>query len=291
MKPISYAKRVAGKLIHRLSPTLDHELRRRFSKTCWDNWPQRTKTVLACPENALIPRVPQAGQIDGEFQIMHNGIKVLVGSYYGEGPIELLRQNRGVHEPQEEYIFQEVLKYIPERGVILELGAYWAFYSMWFCREVKNAQAFLVEPESGNLVFGKRNFEANRLSGKFTRALVGAAPSQNTSEVEVISVDHLMAEQKLEAIHLLHSDIQGHELEMLEGSKEALRKKRISYLFISTHSETLHSDCEKFLASFGYLSLASVSPKESYSMDGILVARNADFSEPGPFTISKRVVR
>ena len=63
---------------------------------------------------------------------MHNGVLVQRGSYYGETATVLLELNRGVHEPQEERIFQEVLPYIPAGGSILELGAYWGFHSIWF---------------------------------------------------------------------------------------------------------------------------------------------------------------
>ena len=39
---------------------------------------------------------------------MHNGLKIHLGSYYGpEGATQLII-NKGVHEPQEEYVFQEV---------------------------------------------------------------------------------------------------------------------------------------------------------------------------------------
>jgi hypothetical protein len=31
-----------------------------------------------------------------------------------------------VHEPLEEYVFQEVLRTMPEAPMMLELGAYWA---------------------------------------------------------------------------------------------------------------------------------------------------------------------
>jgi hypothetical protein len=38
--------------------------------------------------------------------------------------------NRGVHEPLEEFVFQEVLKRLPEACAMIELGAYWGHYSM-----------------------------------------------------------------------------------------------------------------------------------------------------------------
>ena len=64
---------------------------------------------------------------------MHNGNIVPLdgaGAYYGQF-IQLLVLNRGVHEPFEEYAFQELLKNLPKTPLMIELGAYWGHYSMW----------------------------------------------------------------------------------------------------------------------------------------------------------------
>ena len=260
-----------GRVLRRLSPDLEHELRKYFSKSCWENWPYRSKLVGACPDNDHIPRSPNAGQIVEDFQIMHNGLKILVGSYYGKGLSDLLGKNRGVHEPQEERVFQEVLKQIPPGSVMIELGAYWAFYSMWFCQQVPRARAFMVEPEAANLIFGQKNFAANSLQGHFTRALVSRHSGQTPDGTRIICVDDLAAEQGLEQIAILHSDIQSFELDMLHGAEKTL--PRIAYVFISTHTEELHHACEEFLRERQFLTLASISPRDSYSSDGILVCR------------------
>jgi hypothetical protein len=77
---------------------------------------------------------------------MHNGIKVYTDSHYGDFNVKIIEKLKGVHEPQEEKVFYEVLKSINEGGKMLELGAFWAYYSLLFNKEVKNAQIFLVEP-------------------------------------------------------------------------------------------------------------------------------------------------
>src|SRR6185369_1534869 len=68
-------------------------------------WENRINVVLQSPDNEGFERVSDAGKIQGDVQIMHNGIKVHVGSYYGDGNTSLLYRNRGVHEPQEEKAF------------------------------------------------------------------------------------------------------------------------------------------------------------------------------------------
>ena len=90
----------------------------KYTQSNWfflDNWltpreyrqqcNKRILDALYCPDNAHIPRVPHAGRIENGCQIMHNGLKVSPGSYYGYFYRRMLLRNRGVHEPQEERVF------------------------------------------------------------------------------------------------------------------------------------------------------------------------------------------
>src|SRR4051812_48708405 len=110
-------------------------------------WYRRVQDVLNCHDNNFIIRVHNAGTFDGSFQIMHNGLKVKTGGYYGKGITKMLAKNQGVHEPQEERVFQEVLKRLPSQSTMVELGSYWAFYSMWFLKENIKGQTYLYEPD------------------------------------------------------------------------------------------------------------------------------------------------
>jgi len=76
----------------------------------------RVEMTAACRDSAAIPKVPDAGGIiveDGQrVQIMHNGVKVVAGGYYGDWTEEIIRRLRGHHEPQEELVFHELLRHI-----------------------------------------------------------------------------------------------------------------------------------------------------------------------------------
>src|SRR5215470_628978 len=101
----------------------------------------RFREVISDPLNLLIERVPQAGIIERNEVYLHNGNRVPVsgaGVYYGPFS-QLLVINRGVHEPLEEYVFQEVLKNLPASPLMIELGSYWAHYSMWLKKKRSNA--------------------------------------------------------------------------------------------------------------------------------------------------------
>src|SRR5688572_22798103 len=110
-------------------------------------WKNRITLVKQSPDNAKVHHATNAGQIFNDHQLMHNGLKITLGSYYDYGNTILLQENKGVHEPQEEYIFQEVIKFIPPGGCMFELGSYWAFYSMWFASEIQHARCIMIEPD------------------------------------------------------------------------------------------------------------------------------------------------
>jgi hypothetical protein len=255
------------------------------------SWRVRIADVLACPDNVDIPRVADAGRkVNGDI-IMHNGLRVAYGTYgvYDtQETMRVLEVNRGVHEPQEEKIFQQVLSLMPLDAVMLELGAFWGFYSLWFASVVKNGRCFLVEPVWSNLNAGRLNFALNGLRGIFINGFVGARHRRQPFQPPVLAVDWLMREHSLEKIHLLHSDIQGFEREMLDGAQRAVIEERIDWMFISTHAEKLHQDCREWLVARGWAVVADASLAESYSVDGLLVAHRPGLYAPPLQSIARK---
>jgi Methyltransferase FkbM domain len=208
---------------------------------------ERFREIVSDPVNLLISRVPQAGYVDGAGHvILHNGNRVpRTGpmAYY-EDFSDILVINRGVHEPLEEYCFQQVLaKLGGETPVMLELGCYWAHYSMWFKRAHASGRCFMVEPDKHGIKCGQNNFAINGLEGEFIPEFVGRGH---------FTVDGFMATRQLEHLTILHCDIQGNEEQMLEGAEQALTKRSIDYLFISTHAEDLHTRIQAKLREQGY---------------------------------------
>jgi len=220
-------------------------------------------------------------------QLLHNGLRIHVGSYYGPEIAQLLSQNKGVHEPQEELVFGAILNSISSQAVMIELGAYWGFYSMWFASSIKESKNYLIEPDPFNLAQGKRNFKLNKLTGDFKQAFVGIK-SDEKSEIPTVSVFDFASEKKLDFIDVLHSDIQGYEVEMLLGCEGYLKEGKIGYFFISTHSNALHEQCIKILEDNNYLIISACNLDESYSEDGLIVAKKPSFLGPDQITISLR---
>src|SRR4051812_19216400 len=92
----------------------DWQFHRRFRKyKLTPYWAQRIATVKASADNQRLGHVPDAGKVFTDHQLMGNGLKITLGSYYDYGNTHLLIENGGVHEPQEEYAFEKIISVIP----------------------------------------------------------------------------------------------------------------------------------------------------------------------------------
>jgi hypothetical protein len=228
--------------------------------------PGRFREIISDPLNVLIERVPHAGLLDENEVILHNGNRVAVAgsrSYYAEFS-QILILNRGVHEPLEEFVFQEVLRRLPGAPIMIELGAYWGHYSMWLKKVRPMASVILVEPEAKNLRVGRHNFSRNGYSGEFIEAFVGPGQFEVDAFLEARNISHL---------DILHVDIQGHEIKMLDGARRTLERAAIDYMFISTHNQRLHTGVIEKLKAHNYrVESDNDFDDETTSFDGFVFA-------------------
>jgi hypothetical protein len=237
-----------------------------IAKATANDFPGRFREVIADPLNLLIPRVPQAGTVRDGLVCLHNGLLVPCegdAAYYGHFS-ELLIFNRGVHEPLEEFVFQTMLPTLPAAPRMLELGAYWGHYSMWLQHCRPDAELHLVEPDAKHLAVGQLNLARNGMSGKFTQAFVGRAG---------FLVDEYLHSNGIGSLDVLHADIQGNELEMLEGAHGVLQRGGVARVFISTHTQDLHLQVIDQLAALGYrIEVSADYSAETTSYDGLVFA-------------------
>jgi len=151
---------------------------------------------------------------------------------------------------------------------MIELGAYWGHYSMWLKRVKPRSTVILVEPDPVNLAAGVTNFKNNGLIGEFIRSAVGRGH---------LHVDAFLAERHLDRLDVLHVDIQGQELEMLEGCGGTLAERRADYLFISTHSQAIHERVLREMSEFGYrVEVSSDFDNDTTSHDGLVFASSPE---------------
>jgi len=226
----------------------------------------RFREIASDPLNMLIPRDPRAGSVESGMVILHNGHRVpLEGeeSYYRDFS-RILVVNRGVHEPLEEFCFHLLLRDLPADPSMLELGAYWGHYSMWMAQARPNARLHLVEPSPENLIAGQANFKRNGYRAEFFRSFVGK---------DEFHVDRHLHDHGFERLTLLHADIQGFELEMIEGAQQSLSRGCIDYIFVSTHSQALHVGVWSSLQESGYrIEASSDFEHHTTAHDGFILA-------------------
>ena len=161
-----------------------------------NSWKQRIALAIESPDNQFIQRVQNAGVIIKGKQIMHNGLMINLGSYYGSEIAKLLLENRGVHEPQEERVFQEIIPTIAPGSKMLELGSFWAFYSLWFKSKIPHSTCYMIEPDKFNIESGKANFKLNGYQGNFFNYFISDKSSlKNHKQTPTICVDDFRAEQ------------------------------------------------------------------------------------------------
>lgn len=256
---------------------------------------ERIKLTSSCKDTEAIPKVSNAGAIKkingSKVQVMHNGIKILAGSYYGDLITPIIKSLRGHHEPQEEKVFYYLLKRIgKENPTMIELGSHWAYYSLWFKKVFPKSFNLCCEPDPYNLEMGKTNAKINNYEDIiFLQCLAG---SENNKEaifnldsnpkeqitLPVRSVDNLCKEYKIKYLDILHFDVQGHELDTLHGALSIIKSHKIRFVVISTHhylfshDPLTHQKCEKFILEHGGHIIASHNVRQSFSGDGLIVA-------------------
>lgn len=271
----------------------------------------RILMTISCRDCDSIPKVDRAGSIavaDGAtFQIMHNGLKVVAGGYYGDWMAHIIRSLDGHHEPQEELIFDHLLKRARHNSLMIELGSFWSYYTMWYLAVVPGSVGICVEPDEANLLVGRRNMELNGLEGQvsFVKACVGGNACdvvhigetvRTAAKLPCLDMNAVWQLAQQQFIELLHIDTQGAEFEFLKSMDPATVGKQLRFLVVSTHHSSIsgsaatHQDCLAVVRSLGGQILVEHSVQESFSGDGLIVASflKTDSEYPVP-TISRNL--
>jgi len=250
---------------------------------------QHASAVRMSPDFHRIPKHPDTGKLIRRRLVMHNGLRVLPTAYYGYQFLARARLCDTVDEPQEERLFFDVLRQLPANSVMLELGSFWAFYSLWFHAVIPGAMNYMIEPELRNLSYGRTNFEINGFTDRtdFNHAFIDSH-SGTLNGVRLVCVDDFCVDKGIEHMAVLHADIQGFEHAMLEGARRMLNEKRVDYIFISTHSNDLHRQCLETLRHFGYQIVADANLDEAYQADGVILACRPELPPQPIAPLSKR---
>ena len=260
---------------------------------------QRVSMTTSCRDCDEIPKVELAGQTlsknDMLWQVMCSGLEVKYGGYYGEWMAEIIRELQGHHEPQEELVFHGVLQRLSPGSIMIELGRFWGYYSLWFVHSISRARAVLSEPDPAHLKLAKTNFAHNGLTecATFTQACAGfdrqySVHLESKGEIQSVqgkSVATLMRENDLEYLDILHMDVQGVESDVLQTIHDDSLVDKVRFIFVSTHHHLIsgdpltHERCLHQLLSLGAHIVCEHTVEESFSGDGLIVASLSDLDE------------
>lgn len=252
----------------------------------------RVAVGASCRDADPIPKVSDAGAVYEDatgrrIQVMHNGLRVVCDGYYGSWMTNLIQQCRGHHEPQEERVFHEVVKRLPSQARMIELGGFWAYYSLWFLNDSPHRQAIVLEPDPKHMAVGQANAALNGLTPKFLAGFAGPELAANvpfqseasgTLRLDCYSVSHLMEAEGWDYLDLLHCDIQGQEVAVLESCQPLFSMGKIGWIFVSTHAHQIsgdpltHQKCIEILQQSGARIVAEHDVHESFTGDGLIVA-------------------
>lgn len=252
---------------------------------------ERVAMTISCRDSDGIPKVPQAGEVvegDGTaLQIMHEGTKVRAGGYQGDWMVEVIRSLRGHHEPQEELLFHAILRHVRPNTAIVELGAFWAYYTNWFLGAVPGATAVCLEPDEANLALARENLALNGRKASVIHGCVGrhhgtvnmtTETTGKTIAVECFDAAALFQRIGGIPVEILHMDVQGAELPFLESMAEVPVGRLVRFLFVSTHHAAIsgsphtHAECVRQLRKLGATILVEHDIGQSFSGDGLIVA-------------------
>jgi FkbM family methyltransferase len=256
---------------------------------------RRVLMTVSCSDSEDIPKVDGAGEVREyqrqRVQVMHNGLLVEEGGYYGRWMAEIIRILRGHHEPQEEKVFDQIIRRLVEEnrpGAMIEFGAFWTYYGLWFCREVPRGRAVAVEPDPAYLQVGRRNAALNELSEQvtFIQAAIGDRPGVSMTfraesddsdyQVDQCDLNSVMHTAGLERVDLVLADVQGAETLLLERGRDLLRDGKVRFLIVATHHHLIsgdpltHQRALRLLTDIGAHVIAEHSVSESYAGDGLI---------------------
>ena len=249
----------------------------------------RINLTSSCKDCDSIPKSENAGEViienDKKIQYMFNGIKIHFDCYHSPWMNEIIHNLKGHHEPQEELCFYHILKLLPTNANMLELGCAWAYYSMWFKKQITNGVNICIEPNINKLNKGLENIKLNNFDLK-NFVLINGYIGRNYIENDIFTdwdntkmnitqynIEKIINDNNI-FIDVLHSDIQGAEEDMLYGAKNVLNK--IGFFVLSTH-DNKHEKCMLFLSSNDFTILIQHTIQESVSADGLIIAVNNKF--------------
>lgn len=191
-------------------------------------------------------------------------------------------------ELEQTNIFYNILKTIKSSiPSMVELGSCEAYYSILFNKFFKNNKKIsvcveLIESFYELGIKNAINQECNNI--EFIHASIGKInyPPIHSEEKEIskktITLEEIYNKNKLDKLDILHIDIQGSELSVLEEVKE--KNLKADNIFVNIHSDAItngyygkdiYRECQKILKELGFINFLFDDRSSGGLGDGLIV--------------------
>jgi FkbM family methyltransferase len=172
--------------------------------------------------------------------------------------------------------------------VVFDIGAHVGFYTLLASELIgPDGRVYAFEPASRNLFYISRHMKLNHCDnvrifamavGK-ERGVSNFEEGRDSSQghlsscgggllVSVVSLDELLAAEAIPIPDCMKIDVEGAELEVLEGARLMLQSNHPT-IFLATHGRELHKQCCEFLIELGY-SLRAIVGDDVETTDEVL---------------------
>lgn len=167
---------------------------------------------------------------------------------------------------------------------IWDIGAHMGETAIHFANEFPKATVRSFEPVSSNYNLLVQNCEKLKMHYSYNFALGGenkltkiylqgasvihslrddlnkpSAEDAKAEDIEVKSIDYVLNEFKTVMIDLLKIDVEGYEIQVLEGARKSLAEKKINFIYLETGLDDRFNTIQSlidFLKPIGYLPYA-----------------------------------
>lgn len=175
----------------------------------------------------------------------------------------------------------KIAPFIKPGGTYLDIGANIGFYSLAFAKKLNlNGKVYAFEPNPKTYAQLQRNCCLNTFAANIFTYNLAVSNQEKTipfyydkvnsgsatavfyedmqgkvekTEVSAITLDKFIEKEKIAQIELIKIDVEGHEIELLEGAKQALAAKIFKAIQIEFNGQRLHEqgiDLNHFLMLF-----------------------------------------
>ena len=191
------------------------------------------------------------GPLRGKKWILASGVRFVQGRYETD-TVEILKQ------------------YIKPGQTVYDVGAHIGYLTIVMSELVgPEGKVVAFEPRPLNLIYLKKHLQKNNINnvriieagvsdtagaGKFDAdhgTGTGRVSTDGSLDIELVTLDDLIASKQVPPPSLIKMDIEGGEMEALPGAKILLTEYK-PIIVLSTHGDKVHDVCKKFLANIGY---------------------------------------